>query len=406
MWDFDGYSWRAGASPRASNQASSDTPISYTITLEPHGKHWLLALDLPARIPPQSVMTGDYELRSIAPVTTRLRYDMVSYLNYHDKAPLNDFDRRRALRLPHGSNPRTADFALKLRATVGDDRGYIEAVLRMFRTEHFFYTTQPPPLQNNSVDEFLFSTRAGFCEHYASSFVVLMRDAGIPARVVTGYQGGELNDFGDYLIVRQSDAHAWAEVWLANTGWTRIDPTAAVSPTRIEQGMAAAVPQGAPLPLLLQSRYAWLRQMRLTWDSAANAWNQLVLGYDLERQRRFLREFGVDATWQKLGALILVTTGALMLLLTLWILSRLRSPRANIAVAAYARFCARLARRGSIRRSSEGPEAFRQRTIELHPEWAHAINTISRLYIRLRYGKAVRREDELRLKHAVSRFRP
>ena len=137
----------------------------------------------------------------------------------------------------------------------------------------------PPELGRNSVDEFLFETRRGFCEHYASAFVFLMRAAGIPARVVTGYQGGEMNPLSDYLIVRQSEAHAWAEVWQAGEGWVRVDPTAAVSPARIQVGIAAALPAGDPLPLGVRGNFELLRQLRFTWDAVANSWNQWVLGY-------------------------------------------------------------------------------------------------------------------------------
>ena len=408
MWDFDGYTWRAvrSASLAARNYEAAGDPVAYTVTLEPHGKRWLFALDLPATIPPQSMITGDYQLRATTPITTRIRYDMTSYLSYHDNEALDPFELQRALRLPVDSNPRSVVLARDMRASALDDRNYINAVLRMFRTQNFSYTTQPPLLGANPVDEFLFSTRAGFCEHYASSFVVLMRAAGIPARVVTGYQGGELNDVGDYLIVRQSDAHAWAEVWLKDAGWVRVDPTAAVSPARIEQGVAAAIPQGAPLPLLLQSRYAWLRHARLAWDSAANAWNQMVLGYNLDRQRQLLRRAGIDdATWGKLVAIMFVLAGFIMLALSAWMLHRLRAARPDPVAAVYARFCARLARRGLARRPSEGPEVYRRRAVAAFPALAPAIDAISELYIRLRYGNAP--DDELpRLRHMIKTFRP
>jgi len=409
MWDFDGYSWSAA---RAANSLPRryepiGSPVEYTVTVEPSGKRWLFALDLPAGVPPHGVMTGDYQLLSPANVTTRTRYDMASYLDFHDNAELKPYELQRALRLPPDSNPRTAALARDMRKAARDDRDYIDAVLRMFRSQNFFYTTLPPRLGNNPVDEFLFTTRAGFCEHYASSFVVLMRAAGIPARVVTGYQGGELNSVGDYLIVRQADAHAWAEVWLGDAGWSRVDPTAAVSPTRIEQGIAAAVPQGEPLPLLLQGKYAWLERAHLTWDSIANAWNQLVLGYTMERQQQLLRRAGIDhATWEKLVALMFTITGAVMLVISALILRQLRAARPDPVTAAYARFCARLARRGLARHPSEGPDAFRKRAIAAHPEFTPAVNFISELYIRLRYGNTASTSDFLQLQRAVKTFRP
>jgi transglutaminase-like putative cysteine protease len=409
MWDFDGYTWSARRSrdtlPRRYEPIGN--PVEYTVTVEPHGKRWLFALDLPAGAPPNAVITNDYQLLSPTRVVTRTRYDMASYLDFRDNAELTPYELQRALQLPPGSNPRSAALARDMRKAARDDRDYIDAVLRMFRNQKFFYTTLPPRLGINPVDEFLFTTRAGFCEHYASSFVVLMRAAGIPARVVTGYQGGELNSVGNYLIVRQADAHAWAEVWLRDTGWSRVDPTAAVSPLRIEDGIAAALPQGEPLPLLLQDKYSWLRRARLTWDSAANSWNQLVLGYNPERQQQLLRRAGIgDATWGKLSAIMITITGAVMLLVSVLILRQLRAARPDPVTAAYARFCARLARCGLARHPSEGPDAYRKRAIDARPEFTQAVNSISDLYIRLRYGEAMHVEDILQLCRSVKAFRP
>jgi transglutaminase-like putative cysteine protease len=166
------------------------------------------------------------------------------------------------------------------------------------------------------VDEFLFTTRRGFCEHYASSFVFLMRAAGIPARVMTGYQGGELNGLGDYLIVRQSDAHAWAEVWQEPQGWVRVDPTAAVAPGRIDRGLYAAVADAEALPFLVRRDISWLRQFALGWDSLNNAWNEWVLAYGPERQREFLSNLGFGLLdWRGMTAIMLVALSGVGLLL-------------------------------------------------------------------------------------------
>src|SRR6185503_20177467 len=215
--------------------------------------------------------------------------------------------------------------ARELRARYKDDRALMQAVLTRFNTDGFSYTLSPPLLGEHAVDEFLFKTRSGFCEHYSSAFAVLMRAAGIPARVVTGYLGGELNPIGDYLIVRQADAHAWNEIWLPDAGWVRVDPTAAVSPARIERGIGAAVAGAAALPLFMQGGMPFLRELRLSWDSLANSWNQWVLGYTPERQRALLTRVGLDdATWRTLAALLLTVTGAIVLVLAFFTLRRLR----------------------------------------------------------------------------------
>ena len=409
LWDFDGYTWTA---PRVLYMAPRDyqgldDPVEYTVTVEPHSRRWLFALDLPARVPPLSAMSNDFQLLHQTAVNNRVRYDMASHLNYRDNAEPGRRELRRALALPANTNPRSRELAKQMRKAATDERAYIAAVLGMFRNQKFYYTTTPPLLREDPIDEFLFSTRAGFCEHYASSFAVLMRAAGIPARIVTGYQGGELNTVGNYLTVRQADAHAWTEVWLKDDGWIRVDPTAAVSPARVEAGVAAAVPQAETLPFLLRGEYPWLRRARMTWDSVANSWNQAVLGYTQDRQRELMRRVGIDdATWRSLTTVMFVATGAITLVLALLMLHKLRAARPDPVTAAYSRFCERLARRGVARHPSEGPDAFRKRAAAARPELAPSIGSISELYIRLRYGEAARAADALQLKREVAAFSP
>ena len=410
LWDFDGYTWtapRVNYMARREYQALGD-PVNYTVTVEPHSRRWLFALDLPSRVPPLSTMSNDFQLFYQNAVNHRVRYDMSSHLDYRDNAELGRRELRRTLALPANSNPRSRELAGQMRKAAADERAYIAAVLGMFRNQNFYYTTTPPLLpRENPVDDFLFSTRAGFCEHYASSFAVLMRAAGIPARIVTGYQGGELNTIGNYLTVRQADAHAWVEVWLQDDGWVRIDPTAAVSPARVEAGLAAAVPRAEALPFLLRAGYPWLRRARMTWDSVANSWNQAVLGYTQDRQRQLMRRVGVDdATWRSLATLMLAATGAITLLLAVLLLNRLRAARPDPVSAAYSRFCERLARRGVARHPSEGPDAFRKRAAAARPDLARSIGSISALYIRLRYGEAARTSDAMQLQREVAGFSP
>ena len=389
LLDFNGHTWTAPRSPyfvRREYQALAD-PIEYTVTVEPHSRRWLFALDLPAQVPPRSQISNDHQLLYQTAVSSRIRYEMKSHLKYRDNAAPGRYDLRRALQLPAGSNPRSVELAGRMRNEAADERAYISSVLGMFRNQDFYYTTVPPLLHDNPVDEFLFSARSGFCEHYASSFAVLMRAAGIPARIVTGYQGGELNTVGNYLTVRQADAHAWVEVWLNDDGWVRVDPTAAVSPARVEAGVAAAVPQ-SEMPALMRAEYEWLRDARLTWDSLANSWNQAVLGYTQERQVQLMRRVGIDdATWRSLVMVMMAATGVIMLILAVLMLHKLRALRPDPVVTAYARFCRKLAKRGITRRASEGPDAFRRRACAASPALAQAIDSISALYIRLRYGE-------------------
>jgi len=263
----------------------------------------------------------------------------------------------------------------------------------------------PPPLGEHAVDDFLFRTKSGFCEHYASSFTVLMRAAGIPARVVTGYQGGEVNPYGRYLIVRQADAHAWTEVWLADEGWVRVDPTAAVSPLRIQSGIAAAVPRGDPLPLLVRGDYPWLQQLEFTWDSFANHWNQWVLGYNMERQRWVLSRAGIDdATWRTLTLIMVATTAVIMLGLAPLMLRSLKSRNNDPVKAAYLRFCGKLGRKGLPREPAEGPATYAARLSRLRPELAPNVGAITRLYVALRYGTGANAAAMQELEQRVRQF--
>jgi transglutaminase-like putative cysteine protease len=407
MWDFDGHSW---TTPRANRYGepkfdATSPPVEYTVTLEPHNQRWLFALDLPGRVPPRALATTDLQLRAIAPVTNRMRYEMTSFLNYSYGLGESRSTLDRALRLPPGANPRTIDFASALRQKFPDSKALMREVLLMFRNEKFFYTLSPPPLGEHAVDEFLFQTRSGFCEHYASAFAVLMRASGIPARVVTGYQGGEVNPVGNYMIVRQADAHAWTEVWFRDEGWVRVDPTAAVSPLRVESGIATALPDSASLPLMVRGGYSLLHKLRLNWDSLANSWNQWVLGYNPERQQQLLARAGIDdATWRTLAVILIVTTGLIMLGLSLFMLRRLRTAVHDPVKRAYLRFCRKLERKGLPRDPAEGPGDYAARLAALRPDLAPAVAAITRLYIALRYGASPDAAAVHRLQRQVRQF--
>ncbi|MGH8135907.1 MAG: transglutaminaseTgpA domain-containing protein, partial [Steroidobacteraceae bacterium] len=242
--EFDGYTWSRGDhqydyQPRVRHFGP---PVDYTVTLEPTGQRMLFALDMVAQWPAaMAQQTWDYQLRTRNPVNSVLQYEARSYPRYQTGARLVPALRNLNVQLAPRRNPRAIELAQRMRAAAGSDRGFARAVLAMFRYQPFHYTLTPPGLERDSVDDFLFNTRQGFCGHYASAFTLMMRAAGIPARVVGGYQGGDWNPIGGYLILRQSHAHAWSEIWLAESGWTRYDPTAAVAPERIERGPLAAL---------------------------------------------------------------------------------------------------------------------------------------------------------------------
>lgn len=409
LWDFDGKTWRMGAPMRgtAPEYLGLDEPVRYTVTVEPHHKPWLFAVDLPAIVPEGSRVTPDFQILFDRTVQHRIRYEMTSYLSYRmaPMRPTRD-EVMRGVQLPPGIAPRARALAARIRSEAQSTQGVLLATLNFFRNQHFFYTLNPPALGEDPIDEFLFGTRRGFCEHYASAFAVLMRAAGVPARIVTGYQGGTFNPVSDYLIVRQADAHAWVEVWLDNQGWVRVDPTAAVSPQRLDAGLAAAVPEGDPVPFLARDDLAWLRAALYRWDTLAHTWNQWVLGYNPERQRRFLSDVGMDdSTWHTMAIALLAVTGLVLVLLAGFLLLSLRAHRRDPVQRAWQRFCAKLAREGAPRLRHEGPNDYAKRISARFPLAARDVRTISDLYVQLRYGR-LEGEDQVRLlKSLVADFK-
>jgi protein-glutamine gamma-glutamyltransferase len=392
MADFDGRTWTMSQFPgiyslkNSGIEAQGDL-VDYVVTMEPHGKTWMFALDMPDMLPPDGFLQGDYQIRSSTPVNTLRRYEMRSALKYRAQRPLTPDARRRYTALPRNTNPRATRYAQELREKNSSDRKLIDATLLLFN-QQFIYTLEPPMLGRSPVDEFLFDTKRGFCEHYASAFVYLMRSAGIPARVVLGYQGGEVNTVGNYLIVRQTDAHAWAEVWLEGEGWVRTDPTAAVSPDRIERGMDLAMgPVGTFPNLIAADKLGLLRQLRYTWDAFNNQWNQWVVGYNTDRQAYFLQNLGIDSTdWKRLALWLLFGGLAASGFVSAFILLKRRRIRRDPALQAYDRFQVRMRKAGFVREQHEGPLDFLARIERDKPELAHASRRITELYVALRYG--------------------
>ncbi len=317
---FDGREWRAlQASPyrpqTSANLQVRGTELRYEVTLEPNSRPWLLLLDATLAKPVvsgfDSRMTPELQWLVDRPITELLRYQASSYPDF-SYGPLQQVPALQSeLALPAGSNPRTAQLAREMRA----DPRYahagaaplIAAALERLREGGYRYTLDPGVYGQHSADEFWFERKEGFCEHIASSFVILMRGLGLPARVVTGYQGGEYNPVDGFLVVRQSDAHAWAEVWLAGSGWLRVDPTSVVAPGRIGAMQRLIAPRGAFANALLGSvSPALAQQLRATWEALNNGWNQWVLNYTQGKQFSLLREIGFSSpSWEDLSYLLI-----------------------------------------------------------------------------------------------------
>ncbi len=407
LWNFDGRAWTPGrpAYPDAPKFTELGQPIDYVVTLEPHNKHWLFALDVPDKLSITATLTDDFQLLRKDPVNARLRYAARSNLVYHANLQESARQLQRALQLPGRFDPRARQLAAEWRAGSKDDADIVRTALGYFNKQGFVYTLEAPPLGVNSIDDFLFNTKQGFCEHYASAFVFLMRAANIPARVVTGYLGGEYNDVGNYYIVRQSDAHAWAEVWLADQGWVRVDPTGAIAPDRVQRGLSAALSDKAALPFMERNPPQWMRDLRFNLDALANQWNQWVLGYDSERQFAFLTRLGMESiTWQKMALNMSAGVGLVIAVFALFMLRHLYTRRPDKVQAAWLKLCRKLAGAGLPRAAHEGARDYAARVAAARPELAGTILDLAARYTALRYGTVQDKQAQSEFIRLIEKF--
>lgn len=404
--DFDGVTWRRTRNSSSYSVASSlanfgisyddrirteGEPVSYKVILEPTQQHWLFGLHLAEDINDDFFNGRNFELFNNGRITQRLNYELRSYMQNQTDVLLLNSSRNRSLELPDAGNERSLEFAKQLRASVATDRQYANSVLAHFRMNQYYYTLNAPLLDENRIDGFLFDSMAGFCEHYASAFTYLMRAAGIPARVVVGYHGAEANPYENYLMVYQYNAHAWSEVWFEGEGWVRFDPTGAVSPTRIEQGVQEALrddPAFMEDDLFSAARFGgigWLNAMRLRLDVIEYEWNQLVVNYDEDVQfELFERLFG-EVTEQKVISLMAALAFIVIAAVGVAVINlEPRSQRSPINKF-YLGVCKELAKVNLVRRRGEGPLAFRDRVCAQSPQLAEAMTELTALYVQLNY---------------------
>ena len=378
LWNFDGRTWTKAQGLRGLPPAKvmhARQTWNYQVELEPTDRSEVIALELPMRAPDGAQLTHDYVLQAPRPLNALTHWRMQSAAPTTFEARLPPALRSLALRLPESYNPRTAALARKWRREAGhDDAAIVERMLRWIRSD-FAYTLSTPLLGRNSVDEFLFEQKAGFCEHFSSSFVVLMRAAGIPARVVTGYVGGYRNPYGDYWLIRNSDAHAWAEVWLPTRGWVRVDPTAAVAPERIYDTIddrASGMFGNRLLPMFDMSD--WMRR----------GWNDFVLGFNADRQQRLLQPLGIDKLDYNQLIALFATIGGLALGWMLWLTTRSERERDPV-LRAWHRLGARYARLGLARVAHEPAGEWTARVLAVRPS-ATALPALSARFTGWRYA--------------------
>jgi transglutaminase-like putative cysteine protease len=390
MTRFNGRTW-SGSEPRIAERPEQQIsfrgdPTRYEVTLEPTMQQWVFAMEMPRELSlPRTHMGPQQQLFHVTPIEQRVAYDVVSYTDFIVQAELPAAFKGWYTTLPDSGNQRTVKLAREMREAAGSDTAYIDAVLAKFHEEEFFYTLQPPALGSNPVDRFLFDTRQGFCEHYASAFAFMMRSAGIPSRIVLGYQGGEVNPMGGHLIVRQSDAHAWTEVWLERYGWYRVDPTAAVAPERIEYGVRGATLDGIAASWGFAAPSQLLQKLTMTWDAMNAKWNDWILGYGPDTQNSFMEWLGMDdPDWRKMLLTLVASVVGLILIISAIMMLRYRAPAKDSAAILYARFVRKTKLEISV---GETAQEFAERVAESRSVPESEIEAVTSAYHDARYGR-------------------
>jgi len=407
--DFDGQAWTrdpSGGGPSPPDSAAQGAVLDYEVTLEPTERSDLLVLDLPLRAPAGAALNGEFTAVNSEPVNNLLRYRGHSAPRARYGLRLAPWQARRALTLPPGHDPRTVALARQWAAETPGAAALTRRFLAWLRRD-FKYTISAPPVGFNATDDFLFSTRQGFCQHFSSAYAVFMRAAGVPTRVVTGYVGGHYNKLGSYWLLKQKDAHAWTEVWFEGIGWVRVDPTAAIAPENILDTLDdLQARQRAGLGGTLGDVGAALGPMFDGADFLRRQWNELVLGFNAQRQAGLLKPLGIDEAnaWQLVVAF--AAGSGIALVITLWFLLHAHRDRSPPLLRAWRSFVARLRRAGIDKRQEEPPLSFGLRAATLLPAQAAELLAVSRRYADWRYaGLDLTDEEQGRLARELRAFR-
>ncbi|MBV1880517.1 MAG: DUF3488 domain-containing protein [Pseudomonadales bacterium] len=384
---------------------NKNDPVSYTITLEPTDQIWLFGLEMPVSFKNEVGFTSDFRLVKNTPISQIYQYDLTSYLDYVAEPKLTGWMRDRELQLPPGTNPKSVALAKKwMKQESHQAERYVGRVLNWFHEEEFFYTLKPPLLNDEIVDRFLFESRRGFCAHYAGAFVFMMRAVGIPARVVAGYQGGEINPLGRYVLVHQFDAHAWTEVWLGPKGWVRVDPTAAVAPERIEKGLEESLQDGGEFlqneffSVMKYRRNPLVNNLRLSIDYLNHNWNKFIIGYNSDLQLQFLQRFLGKVSPQKMAIVMMSLLGVCLGVLALWMLTTRTKRTQETVNRAYYQLLSFIESSGLIREKGETPQVFSNRVVAELPELTELIERLTAKYNHLKYYPLEGHEKEILVK--------
>ncbi len=409
LWDFDGKHWTQGKVPRHNKRfIRTENYIEYDVILEPHRKQHLFALDVPVTAPRFTALTEDFTLRTRWPVRTVQRYRVRSARDVQVR--LKSAQELMARQLPEEGNPKSRILAESWSSSLDSPQAILNAAMRYFRQGDFLYTLRPGLLGENPVDGFLFNTRSGYCEHFASAFTFLMRAAGVPARVVVGFLGGDLNPYGNYLIVKQYHAHAWVEVFINNQGWIRVDPTALVAPERVSLGIIESLATD-DLPDFLnrtgtQRLRAYIQRLTYLVDAVNLRWNSVFMEYSRTEQAGLLRN--VHAMITQNQWIWMVGLMASIVVVAVWVMYRyhVRSSfyRKDQIQETYQIFCRKLERFGLQKHPAQGPLDFAKMVNMHRPELKERIATIVDAFIALRYQRDSGDMSTRKFKQLVRRF--
>lgn len=409
--DYDGFTWKQGtrAPMRSTRLPKSKVAFRYQIQMEPNKARWVFGLEQLAKAPKDMVLFSDFTWRKPRKVMTQISFSAEAVRFDYSNVALEDLQRVTNLQLPQQGNQRTRQWARELFGRSSGTEDFIQKVLSEINQKNYHYTLSPEVLEREVVDGFWFDTQEGFCEHYSGAFVFIMRAAGIPARVVTGYQGGEYNPYGDYYLLRQSDAHAWTEVWVDGKGWLRVDPTAAIHPSRVEQDLRSRTFRrdawfddkviGFDVPT------GWLNELKLRWDAVQSFWDDTLMGYGQDEQNDWLKKLGIESSqWRYLVyglVAVFLTSG---LLFGLWLIRK--SVNRDPVERAYLKLKQKLTKQGLVIEEQMGPKAIlfaaREQKIKGYKHYAEAIQ----LYIQLRYqGSGNGDFDETLSKNLLKQFK-
>ena len=383
-------------------------PYSYKVLMEAQEKNWVFPLDLPSRIPDSLFMNDRFQVFSRNYSVRRAEYDMTSYLR-HKSGPISREEFRRNTQLPGDTSDQILELAEEFKKKSNNAAEYAELVLNYFREQDFSYTLTPPLMENKPIDTFLFEARTGFCSHYAAAFVYLMRVAKIPARVVTGYQGGEFNKLGGFFEIRQANAHAWAEVWLKDRGWTRYDPTAAIAPERISQNIniSQQISTGSlsfiEVDEELANSFEWFKNLPDLWSSLDYQWQSWVLNYSPNKQYGFLNKLGIASMQQSMYVILGIT--AIFTIIIFYQTLRPKRSKLSKALRSYNKFCQILASRNLVRATGETPLAFSSRAAEFLPNASNSIKRITELFEKLNYYPQPKESDLIELCTEIKLFK-